>query len=130
MFQNLDVFNLAFRMAQHAGTRQAVIAQNIAHANTPGYQARDVVPFQTLVGSQTDSGFQPQATRSAHLHGSLQSSSVQQIIPDAATASPSGNSVSVETEMLNAVNARRQHDRAMAIYKSSMTILRTSLGKV
>ncbi len=42
---------------------------------------------------------------------------------------PNGNSVSLETEMLNAVSAKRQHDRALAIYKSSLTVLRASLGR-
>ena len=31
--------------------------------------------------------------------------------------------------MLKAVDVMRQHDRALAIYKSSLNILRTSLGR-
>jgi flagellar basal-body rod protein FlgB len=31
--------------------------------------------------------------------------------------------------MLHAVDAKRQHDRALAIYKFSLGILRTSLGR-
>ncbi|HBT01561.1 MAG TPA: flagellar biosynthesis protein FlgB, partial [Citreicella sp.] len=35
MFQSLDVFRTAIAMARHAGTQQALSAQNIANADTP-----------------------------------------------------------------------------------------------
>ena len=44
-------------------------------------------------------------------------------------ADPNGNSVSLETEMMHGVDAKRQHDRAMAIYQSSMTILRSTFSR-
>ena len=46
---------------------------------------------------------------------------------DKSFAAPDGNSVSIETEMLRATDAKRQHDRSLAIYRSTMTILRASL---
>ena len=42
---------------------------------------------------------------------------------------PNDNSVSLEAEILKGVEVKRQHDRALAIYKSSMKVLRASLGK-
>ena len=42
---------------------------------------------------------------------------------------PNGNDVSIETEMVRGVDARRQHDAAMAIFRASLDILRTSLGR-
>ncbi|MDG1803103.1 MAG: flagellar biosynthesis protein FlgB, partial [Paracoccaceae bacterium] len=44
-------------------------------------------------------------------------------------SSPNGNSVSLEQEMLRSVDAQRQHNRALAIYKHTMTVLRSSLGR-
>jgi flagellar basal-body rod protein FlgB len=46
-----------------------------------------------------------------------------------AQPSPNGNSVSIEEEMMNAINISREHNRALAIYKHGMTILRSSLGR-
>ena len=43
--------------------------------------------------------------------------------------SPNGNSVSVEEEMLAAVEAQREHSQALAIYRHAMGIIRTSLGR-
>ena len=124
MFQNLDIFRTAMAMARHAGQAQAVSAQNIANADTPGYRARDLPAFeQTLRRSLTGQ----RATRAGHLNGAT-----GHVIPDEERRDlqdPNGNTVSLELEMVRAVDAKRQHDRALAIYRSSMTILRNSLGR-
>jgi flagellar basal-body rod protein FlgB len=45
MYQNLSIFQAAGAMAKHAGARQAVVAQNVANADTPGYRAQTIAPF-------------------------------------------------------------------------------------
>jgi flagellar basal-body rod protein FlgB len=127
MFQNLDVFRLSHAMAVHAGTRQSVVAQNLANADTPGYKARDVLPFTALMDADTRV-FRARATRSAHLNMSAGPLQID-ISPRAgAQADPNGNSVSLETEMLHAVDVKRQHDRAITIYKSALGVLRTAVS--
>ncbi len=129
MFSDLNVFKISYAMATHAGQRQAVISRNMANADTPGYRARDLVAFQTAYGKQgADS--EMTATRSGHLHGASSDARVwAEVVRDGAT-DPNGNGVSVEQEVLRAVDVKRQHDRALAIYRSSLNILRTGLGKV
>lgn len=132
MFQNLEVFQIAHGMARHAGQRQAVSARNMANADTPGYRALDVTPFKDTVG-KPETGAEQRATRTAHLNGSLQQGSMiaaPSVTEDmSALSDPNGNSVTVESEILRSIEAKRQHDRALAIYRSSLTILRTSLGR-
>lgn len=128
MHQNLTLFRMAHAMASHAGTRQAVIAQNIANADTPGYRPVDVVPFRDLITGADPVGMR--ATRPGHLNGGS-SAGDPRIVTASVTGqtSPNGNGVSLEEQMLNAVEAKRQHDRALAIYKSTLGILRTSMGR-
>lgn len=128
MHQNLTIFRMAHAMASHAGTRQAVIAQNIANADTPGYRPVDVIPFRDLITNTTHVGMR--ATRPAHLNGGGTAGDPH-IVAATITgqSSPNGNGVSLEEQMLNAVEAKRQHDRALAIYKSTLGILRTSMGR-
>ncbi len=130
MFQNLEIFQMAYSMARHAGQRQALTARNMANADTPGYRAMDVAPFKDTLRSN-DAAVAQKATRAAHLNGAMSTSSAiaeADIIEDpVARVDPNGNSVSVESEMLRSVEAKRDHDRALAIYRSSMTILRTSI---
>jgi len=127
MFENLDIFRMSSAMARHAGSRQTLIAQNMANADTPDYAARDLQPFQAYL--ETDrADFRPKATRVAHLHGAIGEHSYDPIIRREGQADPNGNSVSLETEMVKAVEVKRQHDRALAIYKHSLTVLRSAVS--
>ncbi|WP_397541811.1 FlgB family protein [Roseovarius salis] len=128
MFENLDVFRMAHAMAAHAGARQSVIARNMAHADTPGYAAQDIPPFNAGKGPGVG-GFQLRATRPSHLNLPDRAGSFAMIDRPGATADPNGNSVNLETEMVHAVNTKRQHDRALAIYRSSLEVLRTAIGQ-
>ena len=139
MFQNIDVFRMAHAAATHAANRQSVIARNMANADTPGYRAMDVAPF-TVTGQKDAPGFTAHATRPTHMHGHFMGPSLgsgsdttparmrPDIRPDAA-ADPNGNSVTLEIEMVHAVNTKRQHDRALAIYRSSLNVLRSAIGR-
>lgn len=127
MFENLTVFRLASAMASHAGARQAVIAQNMANADTPGYAARDIAPFQ-VASESSEAAFAQRATRASHLAGAGPQPGFRVIEREDAVADPNGNSVSVETEMIHAVETKREHDRALAIYRASLTILRSAIG--
>ncbi|MCL3881703.1 FlgB family protein [Marivita sp. GX14005] len=126
MFQNLDMFKTAMSMARHAGLKQAVTAQNIANADTPKFRARAVADFSTLL-PERDSAFALRATRSDHLAGSKEVSSVP--TRTRAGAEPNGNGVILENEILNSVDAKRQHDRALAVYRASLGMLRSALSK-
>lgn len=128
MFAKLDVFKTAHAMAVHAGHRQALVAQNVANADTPGYRARDVVPFAQI--HQSDSLETAMlATRGQHLNGMAAGARPIPVFQREAQADPNGNSVEIAQELMLGVEAKRQHDRAIAIYKSAMSVLRTSLGR-
>ena len=128
MFENLTLFRVAHAMATHAGERQGVIARNMANADTPGYAAQDIAAFSTNI-DKASTAFKPRATRPGHLN----SAALQPLFAvddrPGAKPDPNGNSVALETEMIHAVNTKRQHDRALAIYKSSLTILRGAIGR-
>ena len=129
MFQNLSIFETAHAMAVHAGQRQAIIAQNVANVDTPGFVRRDLPKFREVYGTGNSATTSQRATRAGHLHGGSVSHTAGKVIGDQSFASPDGNAVSIETEMLHATDAQRQHDRSLAIYKSAMNVLRSSLGR-
>jgi flagellar basal-body rod protein FlgB len=115
MFDRLEIFNLASARAQHAAARQAVVAQNIANADTPGYRAQDVGDF-------VDTWRRLQS-------GGAESAMPLRVIDAGTPASPNGNTVSLELEMLRGIEAQRAHSRALQVYGSAMSILRTSIGR-
>ncbi len=127
MFEKLEILQMAQSMARQAALRQSAIATNIANADTPGYRARDVASFSETYAAEQGSPMR--ATRPGHL-GSAGHYQVSVAAEEAAqTTSPDGNSVSLEKEMVKAVEVKRNHDLALAIYKSSLNVLRASLGR-
>ncbi|EBA17088.1 flagellar basal-body rod protein; FlgB [Roseobacter sp. SK209-2-6] len=128
MFTELNVFKIAYSMATHAGKRQALVSENIANADTPGYHAKDIKPFKEIYASGTRPG-EMIASRSNHLNGAVGSDLDWAVSRSKEGSDPNNNSVSLELEMLKGVEVQRQHKRALAVYKSSMNILRASLGK-
>lgn len=128
MFTELNVFKIAYSMATHAGKRQALVSQNIANADTPGYHAKDIKPFKEVYAAGPRPGDMV-ASRGSHLNGNKGSQMDWAVTTSSKGTDPNDNSVSIETEILNGVEVKRQHDRALAIYKSSMNILRASIGR-
>lgn len=125
MFQNLNVLKAAISMARHAGYKQALISQNIANADTPGFVARDVKSFSKFVPSSLG-GMELKTTHAKHsdLVGGRSVRAVRMGSTD-----PNGNGVVLENEILASVDARRQHDRALSIYQASLGMLRSTLSK-
>ena len=127
MFQSLTLFQTAHAAARHAGARQALAARNMANSDTPGYVAQDLPAFSALVGSPSEMR-SPRQTRPGHLGGGSATLSTEPRAVGTAK-DPNGNAVSIEDEMLRSVDAQRQHDRALAVYRAGLSLLRTSLGR-
>jgi flagellar basal-body rod protein FlgB len=123
MFEKLEIVRMAQALAQHAGARQGIVARNIAHADTPGYKAQDLPDFAAVVD-----GGALRATRKGHLATSEEAMEPRPRATGGG-ASPDGNTVSLEREMVTAAGIRQQHEMALAIYRNSADIIRASLGR-
>jgi flagellar basal-body rod protein FlgB len=124
MFEKLEITAMAQSMAAHAGARLGVIARNVANADTPGYVTQDVADFAD-VWRETGDGMR--ATRPGHI-GAASSNVNADSFASAGHASPNGNSVSLEAEMVKMVETRQQSDMALAIYRGTSDVIRASLG--
>lgn len=110
---SLDILRLAQSFAAHAATRQQAIAQNIANADTPGYRARDAVSFSEFL----------------ELGAGGRGGPAIRVDLRPATAAPNGNSVSLEHEMMRAVEARQSHELALGVYSTARDILRAAIAR-
>jgi flagellar basal-body rod protein FlgB len=128
MTQTPEILGMAQAAARHAAARQAAAARNVANADTPGYRARDIPDFADLYAAGR--AVPMRATRAGHLSGAGAAALPQPrpVVTD--DAAPNGNTVSLETEMLRAVAAQRQHSRAVTIYGKSLDILRAAMGRI
>jgi len=122
MISNLTLINLAGKLAEHAEKRHAMIARNIANADTPGYFGADIGRFSDRV---TQAGsFSLNATRPGHIAGGQENGFPTSAHAASAPAGP----VQLEVETARMAENRQDFELAMAVYKSSIGILRTSLG--
>lgn len=127
MFENMETIRMARAMSGHAATRHAIVAKNIANADTPGYKAQDLAPFFESYRSTFTAPMS--RTREGHLTQSGWGSKSSTITDPNAERSPNGNSVSLEDEMIKTADTRREHDLSLAIYQSSLNLLRGALGR-
>ena len=113
-------------MAHHAGRRQAVVASNIANADTPDFKAMQIASFKDA--QKSNSGTEMLATRAVH-HRGKPSSMMAEVTLKNAEPAPNGNTVSIEEEILDSVAVSREHSRALAIYRHGMTVIRATMGR-
>jgi len=126
MYQNLTLFRTAAAIADHAGQRLGAVAQNIANADTPGYRPRHLAPFEPDRAAGLSE--QMRQTRDGHLAAPPAEAIFGARITQA-EASPNGNSVSIERGDAEAAQISSQQQRALAVYRHGMTVLRTVIGR-
>lgn len=127
MFEIPDILAMAGAMSSNAATRLSAIAQNVANADTPGYQSKDGPVFADSYTA--DSGFGLMRTRPGHLGSATDGGQTALSARAGGHMSPNGNNVSLEDEMMRAAQIRQDNDLALTVYKTSLNILRASLGR-
>lgn len=96
--------------------RQAAIAENVANANTPGFKAKDIEPFTSVI-SKTRLAMT--ATHDGHMGAATDGPRATKVRKaDSWMVSHSGNSVSVEQEMVKAGEVARSHSLNASLAKS------------
>lgn len=128
MLEDLSLVKMASRLARHAGLRHRVISENVANADTPNFRAREVKEFREFVNES----FMPRATRAGHGTGvapGRPSGGDMVQIDLTEVAGPNGNSVSLESEMIKAVETRGRHALALAVYQKAHEFMRLGIGR-
>jgi flagellar basal-body rod protein FlgB len=112
-FAPLYVMDIAERRAEWASVRQAAIAGNVANADTPRYRARDIEPFVVDAGRTR---LQLSTTRASHMALTPLEVHASKVEEGAAwDVAHSGNTVSVDEELVKAAETRRHHRLALTV---------------
>jgi flagellar basal-body rod protein FlgB len=110
------LFGLASRNAQWASLRQVTISGNVANANTPGYEALDVAPFSDVMN---ETQLAMARTSAGHLGGDAAEAYTGKVDPSASwDITHSGNTVSIDQEMVKAADVNRAMSLNTSIVKS------------
>jgi flagellar basal-body rod protein FlgB len=135
MLSGIDLFQVAGDRMRYLTERQTLIARNIANADTPGYKAQDLTPFVPASGRSGTAtpGVSPVAlvqTNPVHLQLDPDAVASQQPVAtqaDYGGEKPSGNTVSVEEQMIKSADVSNAFAMATAVYTKSISIMKTAL---
>jgi flagellar basal-body rod protein FlgB len=121
----LYLFKLASSQARWLELRQSTIATNVANANTPGYKARDVEPFNKVLDTMP---VQLASTSPAHMQMSAAEAETRATAKkDSWEVVHSGNSVSIEQEMIKGGDVNRDYSMNVGIMRSFNRMLLTGV---
>lgn len=123
--QGIHLFELASRQAEWLSVRQAAVSGNVANANTPGFKARDVEPFQDVLAQ---SQLTMAATNAKHLEINASGIAATALRKDAVTEqNHSKNTVSLEMEMMKASEIRGEFALNTSIVKAFHRMMMSSV---
>jgi len=106
--------------------RQTVLAQNIANANTPNYQPRDLKRVSMGVSAmKTNAGHLSMANFS--IGGDVNGFKAEKSADWETT--PNGNAVSLEDQMIKVTENQMEYQAATTLYSRSLGLLRLAVGK-
>jgi flagellar basal-body rod protein FlgB len=101
----VNLFKLASQHGAWLSLRQATVAGNVANAQTPGYKAREVTEFETVLDKKF---VELETTHPGHLVGPSGERLQLELYRDGTwETSHSGNSVRLEEELMKAAETSR-----------------------
>ena len=124
---------LADKMRWHQ-TRQSLLAENVANAETPGYRGRDLaaIRFRRSPQGQLDRArSRRSATDPRHFVAQSRERRRASARGDAHTfeITPEGNGVTLEDEMMKVTANQMDYQAITTLYTRSLKLIRTALGR-
>ncbi len=130
---DLPILSMLRTRMDWAQSRQKVLAENVANADTPGFQARDLTPPKFDPAATGAPGVTPvvlAATEHGHLPGLAPENSAFRSHSDKSyEVRPTGNAVNLEQEMMKVAGNQMDFQTASALYSHSLNLFKIALGK-
>jgi flagellar basal-body rod protein FlgB len=111
-------------------SRQGVLAENVANANTPNFKPKDLKQPTSAPPGPTASAAPMSVTNVLHLAGlSPARPGEERAAAKRFEVVPSGNAVNLEDEMLKSAQNQSDFQLAASLYQKSLKMLATAVGK-
>lgn len=120
---SIFLFDIASQRNQWLSLRQETITGNIAHANTPGYAARDVQPFEAVLQSEQ---LAVATSDPGHVAQTVRATDDPVESDDSWHTYNSRNSVSLEKELVKAGEVNSAFAMSTGVVKAFHRMLLTS----
>jgi flagellar basal-body rod protein FlgB len=125
----IGTIRAAMQAMNTSSARMQVLSENVANANTPGYRAKDVMPFEGKVRSARAHGLVTTDHRHIKSKGAAGGGDI--VVRDMKGSwgeSPDGNNVSVEQQTIMISETSGSHQFAATMYKKSVDLLKMSIS--
>ncbi len=128
----LPLIGLATKRMAWLTRRQEVLAQNVANADTPGYQPTDLKPqdFRALLHPSVPRVALARPAEGAALNGTIPLRRFRDAKErDPYEEKPTGNAVSLEEQLLKVSETQTDYGLASTIYKKQLDLLKMAIGR-
>ncbi len=123
----IGLFDLAEKRLVWTAQRQSVLAANIANANTPRFQARDVESFASVLSGS--GSVEPVRTQPSHLGGTAQTHLASRASDPPKARSLDGNTVALDQQLTKVADTETTQSLVTSIWKKYMGMFSMALGR-
>ena len=126
---DIPILTMLRERMQWQQARQQVLAENVANADTPDYQAKDLAPLDFSRELSTAS---VSLDRTNPNHIAAASGADSQFATGGGgpyEVRPRGNTVSHEDEMMKAASNQMDYDAVTSLYTRSLALIKIAIGK-
>ena len=131
--ENIGLFKAMSAKMRYLDERQRVLSQNIANADTPGFQPRDMVPVNFGEALQNVTKIRPNVspTRTNSMHiapgtiDDIENKKQKKVYESA----PAGNAVILEEQMVASNETNMNYNLVTTLYQKNVNMIRTALGR-
>jgi flagellar basal-body rod protein FlgB len=129
----LPLFSLISQRIGWLSERQKVLAENVANADTPNYKARDLKPMEFAAMADAAGGggrLTPVATDARHFDIRPAGSARNALAKDPkAESTLSGNTVSLESEMMKVAETAMDYQLVTNLYRKQVGLIKAVIGR-
>jgi len=130
--ENFSIFAALRSKLQWHQTRQTLLAQNIANADTPHFRAKDLEPvnFSDTLRSAGSDDVTTTLTNKAHIEGVASdiSGSFKAQRTSGFEVTPEGNEVVLEEQMMKVTSNQMDYQMASTLYSRSLSLLKIAVN--
>lgn len=110
--------------------RQSLIAQNVANADTPGVQAKDLAPFAANFEKTLAQAANMARTNASHITANPDTQGQTKLDRqhEGWELAPNGNSIVLEQEMIKANDTRAAYEMSNLVYSKHVAMTRAAFG--
>lgn len=121
------LFDLAEKRLAWTAQRQSVLAANIANANTPAYQARDIESFAAVLSGAGSMG--PAQTNPAHMAGTVPTGLASLTTNPPKARALDGNTVTLDQQLTKVADTETTQSLVTTIWKKYTGMFSMALGR-